>query len=113
MECILKRALRMSSHDYVNNYGTLLIKSGLSSLELQQQKFLAIGLIKIKSDMAPAYLVDLVQGTNMLYDTRSKHNLHFAVHTVKTSNFSLHSFRYFAVKIWNSLSVVCKSENLI
>ena len=84
---ILKRAFCMSTYDYVNDHGTLLIKSGLSSLELQQQKFLAIGLIKIKSDMAPAYLVDLVQGTNMLYDTRSKHNLNFAVPTVKNIKF--------------------------
>ena len=48
MESILKRALRMVSHDYVNDYSTLPIKSGLSSLELQQQKCFAMELFKIK-----------------------------------------------------------------
>ena len=61
--------------------------------------------------MAPAYLGDLVQGTNMPYNTRSKLGLNLAVPTVKTTNFGLHSFRYFAVKIWNSLPAVYKSES--
>ena len=47
MECILKRAPRMARHDYVNDYSTLLIKSGLCSLELQRQKCFAMELFKI------------------------------------------------------------------
>ena len=61
--------------------------------------------------MAPAYLGDLVQGTNMPCNTRSKLSLNLAVPTVKATNFGLHSFRYFAVKIWNSLLADFKSES--
>ena len=110
MECILKRAIGMASHDYVNDYSTFPMKNGLSSLELQGSKFLQWNCLKYKKNMAPAYLGDLVQGTNMPYNIRSKHSLNFAVPTVKAANFSLHSFRYFAVKMWNSLPVACKSS---
>ena len=61
--------------------------------------------------MAPAYLGDLIQDTNMPYNTRSKLSFNLAVPTVKTTNFGLHSFRYFAVKIWNSLPAEFKSES--
>ena len=87
MECILKRALRMASHDYVNDYSTLLNKSGLSSLELQRQKCIAMELFKIKNNMAPAYLGDLVQGTNMPYNTRSKLGLNLTVPYCKNNKF--------------------------
>ena len=78
-ECILKRALCMASHDYVNDYSTLLNESGLSSLGLQRQKCFAMELFKIKNNMVPAYLGDLVQSTNMPYNTRSKLGLNLVL----------------------------------
>ena len=97
----------MVSHDYVNDSSTLLIKSGLSSLELQRQKCFAMELFKIKKQYSASLLGDLIQGTNMPYNTRSK----LAVPTVKTTNFGLHSFRYFAVNIWNSLPAAFQFES--
>ena len=49
------------------------------------------GTVLNKNNMVPAYLGDLVQGTNM---PRSKLGLNLAVPTVKTTNFGLHPLRY-------------------
>ena len=101
MEGILKRALRFAYCDYSSDYESLLKKANLVSLELNRQRTIAIETYKALHGLSPSFLVDLFKVYSSVYNTRQNNQL--CVPSVKSTHFGIHSLKFLAAKIWNSL----------
>ena len=99
MERILRRALRIISLDSVSTYESLLTKYDLCPLKTYRERCFALEVFKIKNSLAPKYLEDLIKIRNVSHNTRQKYSLSLPM--VKTTNYGLHSFKYYGTKIWN------------
>ena len=108
MERILRRALRIISLDSVLTHESLLTKYDLCPLKTYRERCFALEVFKIKNSLAPKYLEDLIKIRNVSHNTRQKYSLSLPM--VKTTNYGLHSFKYYSTKIWNSLPDLCKKQ---
>ena len=83
-------------------YEELLKKANLSSLLISRLRLIAVEVYKIVHKKSPEILHELVsQRQPGTYNLRGTNVLN--VPRVKTTRFGIHSFKYQAAKIWNSL----------
>ncbi len=101
LEKIQERALRYVYSDYNSDYGQLLASSGFPSLELDRQRNMAIQTFKIIHSTSPPFLSDLIHVRTSGRNFRGAVTLN--VPSFQTYRFGVHSFKYQAPKIWNSL----------
>jgi hypothetical protein len=101
MEKLQKRALRFIYNDYKSTYDELLEKSLLPTLKVRRLRTLAIETFKILNKFSPIFLHDLITYKNNSYSFRYSNTANLP--NVRTTRYGLHSFRYSAPKIWNSL----------
>ena len=94
MEKIQERGLRFVYGDYTSDYDSLLCKSKMPSLKLGRERNIAIQTYKIKNNLAPRYLKELITPIQ---------NSKFHLSLFKSTRHGLNSFAYMAPRIWNTL----------
>ena len=94
MEKIQERGLRFVYGDYTSDYDSLLCKSKMPSLKLGRERNIAIHTYKIKNNLAPRYLKELITPIQ---------NSKFHLPLFKSTRHGLNSFAYMAPRIWNTL----------
>ena len=93
MEKIQERGLRFVYCDYISDYDSLLCKSKMPSLKLWREKNIAIQTYKIKYNLAPRYLKEIITPIQ---------NSKFHLPLFKSTRHGLNSFAYMAPRIWNT-----------
>ena len=101
MEKIQERALRFICDDFESPLQDLLQKNGVLPLRISRMKLMAREVFKIVNNIAPSYLHDLISLKPSTYDFRSEKQAQLP--RVNSTRYGLRSFRYEAVRIWNSL----------
>ena len=101
MEKIQERALRFICDDFESPLQDLLQKNGVLPLHISRMKLMAREVFKIVNNIAPSYLHDLISLKPSTYDFRSEKQAQLP--RVNSTRYGLRSFRYEAVRIWNSL----------
>ena len=101
MEKLQRRALRIVLNDYISSYKTLLDKAHVSSLYLSRIKAIAIETFKCINKINPKFLHNLFSINNTGYELRD--NQKIQPPKVDSTTYGLHSFRYEASKIWNTV----------
>ena len=91
---IQERGLRFVYGDYTSDYDSLLCKSKMPSLKLWRERNIAIQTYKIKNNLAPTNLKELITPIQ-----NSKFHLPLFIST----KHGLNSFAYMAPRIWNTL----------
>ena len=94
MEKIQERGLRFVYGDYTSDYDSLLCKSKMPSLKLGRERNIAIQTYKIKNNLAPRYLKELITPIQ---------NSKFHLPLFKSTRHGLNLFAYMAPRIWNTL----------
>ena len=101
MEKIQYRALKIVFNDYISSYESLLDKVKLTTLHLSRLRTIATETFKCLHGLTPQYLQSLVKIKNSKYNFRYENTLQ--VPRVRTTRYGKHSFRFEAVRVWNSL----------
>ena len=101
MEKIQERALRFICDDFESPLQDLLQKNGVLPLHISRMKLMAREVFKIVNNIATSYLHDLISLKPSTYDFRSERQAQLP--RVNSTRYGLRSFRYEAVRIWNSL----------
>ena len=101
MEKIQEWALRFICDDFESPLEDLLQKNGVLPLHVSRMKQMAREVFKIVNNIAPSYLYDLISLKPSTYDFRSEKQAQLP--RVNSTRYGLRSFRYEAVRIWNSL----------
>ena len=101
MEKIQLRALRFIYDDFESPLQDLLQKNGVLPLHISRMKLMAMEVFKIVNNIAPSYLHDLISLKPSTYVFRSEKQAQLP--RVNSNRYGLRSFRYEAVRIWNSL----------
>ena len=101
MEKIQERALRFINDDFDSPLQELLVVNNKTFLHIGRLKTMASEVFKILHKLSPVYLQDLVNFKISNYNFRKKSTT--IQPTVNSTRYGLKSFRYEAVRIWNSL----------
>ena len=101
MAKIQERALRFICDDFESPLQDLLQKNGVLPLHISRMKLMAREVFKIVNNITPSYLHDLISLKPSTYDFRSEKQAQLP--RVNSTRYGLRSFRYEAVRIWNSL----------
>ena len=94
MEKVRKEGCVLFTGTNTSDYDSLLCKSKLPSLNLGRGKNIAIQAYKIKNNLAPTYLKELITPIQ---------NSKFYLPSLKSARHGLNSFAYMAPRIWNTL----------
>jgi hypothetical protein len=112
LENIQKRSLSLALNQPNNDYGALLKKANLTTLELTRQKCILIEVYKSVNNLNPNYLNNLFQKVNISHFTRNSVN-GLCIPTTKTVSYGSHSVKHFGAILWNNLpSDIQTAENL-
>ena len=104
---ILERCLRIIYNDKKSTFYNLLEKDGSVSIHKLNLRFLACEIFKLKRDMAPELIKELIlPNRQRRYELRN--NPDFAVPMVKSIHKGLESVSYLGPKIWELLPVEIK-----
>ncbi len=98
--------LRMVLEDYESSYEDRLSKCGMSMLEIQRARPLAIAVYKSIHQMTPIYIQEMFNIKITPYDLKDPCRI--VMPKVKTTTHGLKSLTYEGNCIWNSLSVHIK-----
>ena len=101
MEKIQKRAMRFIHNDFQSSSEVLLSLTGTVPLHIKRMKSMACDAFKIVNDLSPKYIQDMVNIKVSNYNFRNDQQA--TLPKVNSTNYGLKSFRYEAVRIWNSL----------
>lgn len=107
IERIQLRSLRFIHNDYSSNYEELLMKAGKCSLYSSRLQLFCTEIYKTINHLNPQYMQELIQKRHHPYSTRQAEKLF--IPRVNQTTYGLHSFRYFAPTLWNSLPDSIKS----
>ena len=103
LENIQKRALKLALDHSNEDYGHLLAKANLTTLEITRQKCILIEVYKSINNLNPVYLNDLFTRVNSVHCTRGS-VMGLLVPTTMTVSYGSHSIKHFGTILWNSLS---------
>ena len=95
---IHERALRITYDDSKSTFGELLNKDNSVSIQSQSLKVLATKMFKIKSDMAPKLLNEILHHRALPYNLRANSN--FSSRQVHSVYHSTESLSFLGPKIW-------------
>ncbi len=98
--------LRMVLEDYESSYEDLLSKCGMSMLEIQRARTLAIEFYKSIHQMTPIYIQEMFNNKITPYYLRDP--CRTVMPKAKTTTYRLKSLTYEGYRIWNSLPVYIK-----
>ena len=101
IEKIQERALRFVYSDYTSTYPQLLEKGSSCTMEVKLLRAICIEVYKSINNIGPNYIKNLFSQRQSVYSARGPMDL--CVPRVNQTTFGLKSFRYEAVKQWNSL----------
>ena len=101
IEKIQERALRFVYSDYTSTYPQLLEKSFSCTREVKRLRAICIEVYKSINNIGPNYIKNLFSQRQSACSARRPMDL--CVPRVNQTTFGLKSFRYEAVKQWNSL----------
>ena len=102
LEALNRRALRIVFHDKDSTYQQLLDKAETTSLYNQRIQSMLTTIYKcLHFASYPKYLKKLLTLRPSIYNLKSTDIL--SLPKPATTTYSLHSFKYYAVKLWNSL----------
>ena len=101
MERIQERALRFICDNFYLPPQDLLQKNSVLPLHISRMKLMAREVFKIVNNIARSYLHDLISLKPSTCDFRSEKQAQLP--RVNSTRYGLRSFRYEAVRIWNSL----------
>ncbi len=111
MENVQKRLLRNVYEDNESSYDELLLKSKLSTLEVQRYRFIATEVYKAVNKLTPIYIQELFEIKEQVYNLRDP--IRTKVPKCSSVNYGLKSLRFLGNKIWNSQPINIKmSENV-
>ena len=102
MEKIQERALKCVYSNPTASYESLLNKARLPSLEVGRQMNIAIQTFEILNDLAPTYLLELIEKRCRTRNLRNSENI-LKIPLMKRVRHGTNSFCFLAPKIWNSL----------
>ncbi len=98
--------LRMVLEDYESSYEDLLSKCGVSMLEIQRARTLAIEVYKSIHQMTPIYIQEILNIKITPYDLKDP--CRTVMPKVKTTTHGLKTLTYEGSRIWNSLPIHIK-----
>ena len=99
---IHKRCLRIIYNDRKSTIYELLVKDSSVSIHKRNLRFLACEMFKLKRDMAPALMKELIL-PNRQHRYEFRNNPDFPVPMVKSVHKGLESLSYLGPKIWELL----------
>ncbi len=103
--------LRMVFEDYESSYEDLLFKCGMSMLEIQRARTLAIEVYKSIHEMTPIYIQEMSNIKITPYHLRDP--CRTVMPKAKTIPHCLKSLTYEGNRIWNSLPVHIKGAEIL
>ena len=101
LEKINERCLRFVFNDFHSTYDELLDHINQPSLQDRRIHDMLTLTYRALNGNTPVYIKNLLNVKDITYNLRGQHLLN--VPRVNTTTYGLHSFRYFAPKLWNSL----------
>ena len=101
LEKVHFRALKFIFQDFNSTYDILLERAGSTTLHLSRLRFLAFETFKIVYGLSPPYLKDFICLKQTSYNFRYTNILDLP--RPKSTRYGTNSFRFQAVKLWNSL----------
>ena len=101
LEKIIERCLRFVFNDFHSTYDELLDHINQPSLQDRRIHDMLTLTYRALNGNAPVYIKNLLNVKDVTYNLRGQHLLN--VPRVNTTTYGLHSFHYFASKLWNSL----------
>ena len=101
IEKLNESILRFVFNDFNNSYGKLLQEISQPSLRARRINDMLVLVFLALNNAAPSYISDLFTTRQTSISLRGKRRL--VIPRVNTANYGLHSFRYHASKMWNSL----------
>ena len=108
---IHERCLRIIYNDKKSTFYELLEKDGSVSIHKQNLRFLACEMFKLKRDMAPELIKELIlPNRQRRYELRN--NPDFAVPIVKSVHKGFESLSYVGPKIWELLPLEIKEADV-
>ena len=110
VEKIQERALRFVYSDYTSTYPQLLEKSSSCTVEVKCLRAICLEVYKSINNIGPNCIKNLFSQQQSAYSARRPMDL--CVPRINQTTFGLKSFRYEAVKQWNSLpeNVKCSTD---
>ena len=102
LENIQKRALKLALDHSNDDYGQLLAKANLTTLEITRQKCILIEMYKSISNLNPVYPNDLFTRVYSVHFTRGS-VMGLSVPSAMTVSYGSHSIKHFGTILWNSL----------
>ena len=102
LENIQKRSLKLALDHSNEDYGQLLAKANLSTLEVTRQKCILIEVYKSINNLNPVYLNDLFTRVNSVHFTRGS-VMGLSVPSAMIVTYCSHSIKHFGTILWNSL----------
>ena len=96
---IHERALRITYKDYKSSFNELLQNDNAVTIHQRNLQALATEIFKIKNDLSPEIMKEVVELKEPSYNLRLKENS-FVRGIVRTTNYGLQSIRYLAPKNW-------------
>ena len=100
IERIQERALRAVFESKSETYIELLTRAGLPSLYQQRIQNIATLMYKVKNELVPTYITEILNTTTKQYNRR---NADFKIPSFRTVHYGKHSIRYFGPHLWNKL----------
>ena len=94
-------ALRFALDDFKVDYQTLLNMTSMPSLYLQRVQSIATEAFKCINNINPPFMHNMLEEKNVNYNLRNDSLV--LVPKVNTTNYGLHSFRFYASHLWNIL----------
>lgn len=101
LERLNESILRFVFNDFNNSYDRLLEEINQPSLKTCRINATLILVYLALNNAAPSYISDLFTERNSSINLRGTRKL--VIPSVNTTKYGLHSFRYYASKLWNSL----------
>ena len=99
---IHERALRLAYNDYKATFNQLLEKDNSVTIHNRNLQILATEIYKVKNDLGPSIMKEVLQFKEPSYSLRSQQNT-FVKRNVKTTHYGLQSIRYLAPIIWDQV----------
>ena len=74
----------------------------------------AVLVYKIRNNMVPSYMADLIDFSNdKSYTLRSSTNHDLVVHSLPKTNYFKYSFSYYSMNVWNQIPVGIRESNKV
>ena len=111
IEKLNESILRFVYSDFNNSYEKLLQEINQPSLRARRINDMLILVYLALNNAAPSYISDLFTERQTSISLRGKRRL--VIPRVNTTNYGLHSFRYYASKLWNLLYLLVSTRAVI